>query len=125
MIDDHTPQTMAMQQLQGSSEGARLSDWLADYSHDLKEEGDFDQEAAQLDKASQWLVEAAARIEALEAEVERLRDALRTIRLEIDSQCDPLTTDTIDLTNPIPGDPPVQQQPNDAVFPGFRGNNEA
>ena len=37
----------------------------------------------------------------------------------------PLTTDTIDLTNPLPGDPPIQQQPNDAVYPGFRGNNEA
>ena len=37
----------------------------------------------------------------------------------------PLTTDTIDLTNPLPGDPPIQQQPNSAVFPGFRGNNEA
>lgn len=76
MNNDNVPQPMAMQQLQGSSEGARLSDWLADYSHDLKEEGDFDQEAAQLDKASQWLVEAAARIEALENENRELRKRL-------------------------------------------------
>ena len=41
------------------------------------------------------------------------------------SPAQPLTTDTIDLANPLPGDPPIQQQPNDAVFRGFRGNNEA
>jgi hypothetical protein len=43
----------------------------------------------------------------------------------LDTPAQPLTTDTIDLTNPLPGDPPIQQQPNDAVYPGFRGNNEA
>ena len=37
----------------------------------------------------------------------------------------PLTTDTFDPANPMPDDPPIQQQPNDAVFKGFRGNNEA
>jgi len=40
-----------------ATEGARLSNWLADYSHDLKEEGDFDQEAAQIDKAAQWIAD--------------------------------------------------------------------
>jgi hypothetical protein len=39
------------------------------------------------------LAHAADRIEALEAEVERLRDVLRTIRFEIDSQCGPLQQD--------------------------------
>ena len=72
-----------------------------------------------------YIDELKARIEALKAEVERLRDALRTIRFEIDSQCGPLTVNTIDPANLMPDDPPIQQQPNDAVFKGFRGNNEA
>ena len=38
-----------------NKEGARLSNWLTDYSHDLKEDGDFDQEAAELDRVAQWI----------------------------------------------------------------------
>ena len=64
-------------------------------------------------------------IEELKARIEALEAALRTIRFEIDSQCGPLTVDTIDPANPMPDDPPIQQQPNSAVYPGFRGNNEA
>jgi hypothetical protein len=36
----------------GGEEGARLSNWLADYSHDLMEDGNLDQEAAEIAKAS-------------------------------------------------------------------------
>ena len=36
-------------------EGARLANWLADYSHDLMEGGDLDQEAAELERAAQWI----------------------------------------------------------------------
>ena len=39
------------------TEGVRLSNWLADYSHDLMEDGDLDQEAAEIAKASQWIVD--------------------------------------------------------------------
>ncbi|MBR1230239.1 hypothetical protein JQ600_35680 [Bradyrhizobium sp. AUGA SZCCT0176] len=37
------------------AEGARLSNWLAEYSHDLAEDGDLDQEAAEIDRAAQWI----------------------------------------------------------------------
>ena len=86
---------------------------------------------------SKLLEEAADRIEELEAEIERLQAAKRRAlaladehgkelaALRLAPEQMPLTVNTIDLTNPLPGDPPVQQQPNSAVFPGFRGNNEA
>lgn len=41
----------------GDKNGARISNWLADYSQDLMEEGDFDQEAAKLLEASQWIAD--------------------------------------------------------------------
>ena len=78
-----------------------------------------------------------ARIEALEAEIDRLQAAKRRAlaladeygkelaALRLAPEQKPLTVDTIDPANPMPDDPPVQQQPNSAVFPGFRGNNEA
>jgi hypothetical protein len=44
----------------GGEEGARLSNWLADYSHDLMEDGDLDQEAAEIAKASQWIADRLA-----------------------------------------------------------------
>ena len=83
--------------------------------------------------ANKDATDAVDRIGALEAALE-VSDTLgkfwqaRAIKAEgipaaIAAQ--PLTTDTIDLTNPLPGDPPIQQQPNSAVFPGFRGNNES
>jgi two-component sensor histidine kinase len=105
MTDDNTPQTMAMQQLQGS--GA----------------GQMNDENVRLQK----------RVEALEAALREIMtnkdedhwEVNRIARAVLASPAQPLTTDTIDLTNPLPGDPPIQQQPNDAVYPGFRGNNEA
>jgi hypothetical protein len=45
----------------GGEEGARLSNWLADYSHDLMEDGDLDQEAAEIAKASQWIADRLAK----------------------------------------------------------------
>ena len=41
-------------------EGSRLSNWLADYSHDLMEDGDLDQEAAEINRASQWIADRLA-----------------------------------------------------------------
>ena len=101
------------------------------------------------DNAAVWteLEKRAARIEALEAALRRIADpgggyttgdgharCQEIARAALDAALPtaqdvrgilPLTTDTIDPANPMPDDPPIQQQPNDAVFPGFRGNNEA
>jgi hypothetical protein len=41
-------------------EGTRLSNWLADYCQDLREDGGFDREATQLEKASQWIADHLA-----------------------------------------------------------------
>lgn len=41
----------------GNPAGVRISNWLADYSHDLMEEGDFDQEVARLAEAAQWIAD--------------------------------------------------------------------
>jgi hypothetical protein len=144
MIDDHTPQTMAMQQLQGSGQMSNTLNFVL----------------AQPNNAADKIDEMEKRVEALEA---ALRDAFaQPAAWRVDGHRDgaaytwvywkpewperhvregdkvtplyaaplappaqPLTTDTIDLTNPLPGDPPIQQQPNSAVFPSFRGNNEA
>lgn len=38
-------------------EGARLSNWLATYGHDLMEDGNCDQEAAELNRAAQWIAD--------------------------------------------------------------------
>lgn len=90
-----------------------------------------------IERLERVLVRDANRIEALECEIERLQAAkkralsladehgkeLAALRLAPEQK--PLTTDTIDPANPMPDDPPIQQQPNDAVFKGFRGNNEA
>jgi len=54
------PLGVPMSQISPETEGARLSNWLADYSHDLMEEGDFDQEAAELNKAAQWIADHLA-----------------------------------------------------------------
>jgi hypothetical protein len=124
MIDDHTPQTMAMQQLQGSGAG---------------------QMSAETQAALNWAVgrwTAEVKLRPLQNVHRRTLDDTwrQVIRYHggddraligpshdelLDMPAQPLTTDTIDLTNPLPGDPPIQQQPNDAVFRGFRGNNEA
>lgn len=40
------------------TEGARLANWLADYSQNLMEDGDFDQEADEILRASQWIADA-------------------------------------------------------------------
>jgi two-component sensor histidine kinase len=105
MTDDRTPQTMAMQQLQGSG-NAQMND-----------------ENVRLQKRVEVL-EAALR-EIMTNKDEDHWEVNRIARAVLAPDPKPLTTDTIDLTNPLPGDPPVQQQPNDAVFRGFRGNNEA
>jgi hypothetical protein len=54
------PVGVPMSQISSETEGERLSNWLADYSHDLMEEGDFDQEATELAKAAQWIADHLA-----------------------------------------------------------------
>jgi hypothetical protein len=215
MIDDHTPQTMAMQQLQGSGAG-QMNDLVKRLRGSTINIGLVHEAADRIDTMETMLQAMAdgrivmlARIEALEEQVafwevqigiqmernEKLEAALREIMTNKDEDhwevnriaraalaqpaqplttftqpaawrvdgirdgvervwfywkpewpdmhakegdkvtplytsplappAQPLTTDTIDLANPLPGDPPIQQQPNSAVFPGFRGNNEA
>lgn len=51
---------LAMTRFSSDIEGARLSNWLADYSHDLMEEGDFDQEATEIERAAQWIADRLA-----------------------------------------------------------------
>ena len=81
---------MAMQQLQGSGDATEVNLRRAAkiISGDLLRRlrnTDLVDDSARL--------EAADRIEALEFEVEHLRDVLRTIRYGIDSECDPLQQD--------------------------------
>jgi hypothetical protein len=42
-----------------AQEGARLSNWLSDYTHDLMEDG-FEQEAAEINRAAQWMSDRLA-----------------------------------------------------------------
>lgn len=67
----------------GDKNGARISNWLADYSQDLMEEGDFDQEAAKLLEASQWIADHIRDVayRAVDPRIKELADKIRTAEI--------------------------------------------
>jgi hypothetical protein len=83
---------MAMQQLQGSGRDLPTEVNLRRAAKIIS--GDLLRRLRNTDLVDDSArLEAADRIEALEFEVEHLRDVLRTIRYGIDSECDPLQQD--------------------------------
>ena len=131
MIDDNVPQTMAMQQLQGSG----MNDWYAGYAEGVSDGQKTaaarieSLEAALRDAAATptawrvwWVSLNTARTELFEDHAKATAKARETggcviplfTRAALAPEQKPLTGNTIDPANPMPDDPPSQKQPKSA-----------